>query len=1026
MHLCDFGARLDSCTGPGTTVPGCQGPGGTQFSPPRLYGYTQWAVQKFTKQALLDVLPDKEDTINEKVDPGEYGMENFSCRAVCLFLFTLSVMHEIVTCMKMALLLWNVPSSGEKEMAWITHVKDSMVSRVKAKYRVGGMPLHWKAVVFFIVFLPKLALCHYVLLEGTLLLMDTSGIMDSVLGALSMSFVLGLDEMLYNAMTSSAAVSIMLQLEKAVEEEELAQEKRDEAGQQMAHDISWCSWSLIRQIIPVRIVVTMAVMGLYVGRYYEFKCKWSDRCGNWETLKRGKLDEWHLWVSKDMYTPSRASYSLSDFILNGFFQTVGHTDEPFWEPGQVLSSSCELALGLEAGFFAARQSSNESLRMAFYPDIKDSSPVEGQMRYGAHVDSFGLTILNLDPRNPEGLQVCIGDDETNWVDVPFVEDSFVLNVGALLSRWTNGFWKASVHRVLYLPGERLSIVAGALRPRDDVMIEACGPAAGDKRFLPRSGWRFLPCQMGCFGQRCGPREAQEFVPRAAALCLGSWCTLGADVFEGQDFHECHAQHSSSAFVRCSLEQLDHSKPICVPAGKDSVSAIGLPASGQANERAWKDYVQHLFPDPSPSSKGGKRSEMDQAGTIGSLALVDCSPQQPLEALKAQVASATGIRAPEQRLLWGNAEVLASLEELADRTEPKVVELTLLRRPPEQVEWLEHVAQAADLSAAPEIVREDREVLLAAVRVDDDALQWASTDLLADRGVVLEAVRRCGFNLACAKASLQADRGVVLTAVQRHGLALEFAAAEMRRDHEVVLAALLQDGNAFQFADLSLRGDREFVLRAVQQNGYALTYAMPELRGDRDVVMAAIERTGWIWDCGQVEQFGGWALQCAARHLQADLNVVRSAVQHDGAALEFASDDLRADKEVVLLAVQQCGLALAFASPALRENRQVVLAAVSNCGMALEHTSAELCDDFEIVLCAVSRHGSALRCASPRLRAMEKVVMEELFKYPESSIDGMVEQRSEELQQYRRQVQRNQRLASEGIEGNKVAAVSVAA
>lgn len=26
---------------------------GTQFTPPRLYGYTQWAVQKFTKQAKL-------------------------------------------------------------------------------------------------------------------------------------------------------------------------------------------------------------------------------------------------------------------------------------------------------------------------------------------------------------------------------------------------------------------------------------------------------------------------------------------------------------------------------------------------------------------------------------------------------------------------------------------------------------------------------------------------------------------------------------------------------------------------------------------------------------------------------------------------------------------------------------------------------------------------------------------------------------------------------------------------------------
>jgi len=46
------------------------------------------------------------------------------------------------------------------------------------------------------------------------------------------------------------------------------------------------------------------------------------------------------------------------------------------------------------------------------------------------------------------------------------------------------------------------------------------------------------------------------------------------------------------------------------------------------------------------------------------------------------------------------------------------------------------------------------------------------------------------------------------------------------------------------------------------------------------------------------------------------------------------------------------------------------------------------------------------------------VGEELPKYAESGIDGMVEQRIEELQQYRRQVERNQRLASESLE-NKV-------
>lgn len=46
------------------------------------------------------------------------------------------------------------------------------------------------------------------------------------------------------------------------------------------------------------------------------------------------------------------------------------------------------------------------------------------------------------------------------------------------------------------------------------------------------------------------------------------------------------------------------------------------------------------------------------------------------------------------------------------------------------------------------------------------------------------------------------------------------------------------------------------------------------------------------------------------------------------------------------------------------------------------------------------------------------VQDELQRFPESSIDGMVAQRTMELDLYRRQVERNQRLASEGVEGSK--------
>jgi isopenicillin N synthase-like dioxygenase len=120
------------------------------------------------------------------------------------------------------------------------------------------------------------------------------------------------------------------------------------------------------------------------------------------------------------------------------------------------------------------------LRLAYYP-AQLEPPLPGQMRYGAHVDSGGITVISLDTSNTGGLQVDLGgsgvagsEEQRVWVDVPFVPGSLVLNVGALLSRWTAGRWKASVHRVLTdnTQMERLSIITSVLSPRID------GPAFG--------------------------------------------------------------------------------------------------------------------------------------------------------------------------------------------------------------------------------------------------------------------------------------------------------------------------------------------------------------------------------------------------------------------------------------------------------------------------------------------------------------------------------------------------------------------
>ncbi|RNA05991.1 isopenicillin N synthetase, partial [Brachionus plicatilis] len=69
-----------------------------------------------------------------------------------------------------------------------------------------------------------------------------------------------------------------------------------------------------------------------------------------------------------------------------------------------------------------------------------------------HRDCTLVTILY---QPIEGLQV--EDDAAGWIDVPPSESNFVINTGALMSRWTNGVFKAANHRVKFVNMERVSV-----------------------------------------------------------------------------------------------------------------------------------------------------------------------------------------------------------------------------------------------------------------------------------------------------------------------------------------------------------------------------------------------------------------------------------------------------------------------------------------------------------------------------------------------------------------------------------------
>ena len=164
-----------------------------------------------------------------------------------------------------------------------------------------------------------------------------------------------------------------------------------------------------------------------------------------------------------------------------------------------------------------------------------------------------------------------------------------------------------------------------------------------------------------------------------------------------------------------------------------------------------------------------------------------------------------------------------------------------------------------LEAIAPSFRKDREILLTAVQSTNPSgnspLEILDCVFKADKEIVLAAVRRNGLALEFASPDLQGDPDVVRTAVRDRGMVLQHASPALRADPETVLAAS-KDWHMWKHVEPALCADREFMLRALAKDGSALEYAAVELRADRELVLAAVREDEY-------------ALQFAAADLQRD-------------------------------------------------------------------------------------------------------------------------------------------------------------
>eukprot|EP00419_Tripos_fusus_P036327 CAMPEP_0172771202 /NCGR_PEP_ID=MMETSP1074-20121228/190167_1 /TAXON_ID=2916 /ORGANISM="Ceratium fusus, Strain PA161109" /LENGTH=387 /DNA_ID=CAMNT_0013607105 /DNA_START=51 /DNA_END=1211 /DNA_ORIENTATION=- len=231
------------------------------------------------------------------------------------------------------------------------------------------------------------------------------------------------------------------------------------------------------------------------------------------------------------------------------------------------------------------------------------------------------------------------------------------------------------------------------------------------------------------------------------------------------------------------------------------------------------------------------------------------------ALKRSVEAESGIPIREQRLLCGAMELQDHEKVLSSSGQ----HLTLLRRSAEIAGWLEKLSRLwyhetfTALKEAPEHVRANREIILAATENNPSCLQYATEDIRSDRGFVVEVLgRAAGWSCFHHAADiLLKDKSFILSTAQlfrEHGARplkeiLGSAEKDMWSDRAFVHEAVALVPDMIGMASHELRADGTLMLVVLESSKYtscSILESIPDkLLSDRDFVLAAARKTCWL-------------------------------------------------------------------------------------------------------------------------------------------------------------------------------------
>jgi isopenicillin N synthase-like dioxygenase len=160
---------------------------------------------------------------------------------------------------------------------------------------------------------------------------------------------------------------------------------------------------------------------------------------------------------------------------------------------------------------------NGSFLYNYYPPIDPAQLKPGQWSFSPHTDYGMFTILSQDELG--GLQTRNSAGE--WIDVPPVPGTFVVNVGDTLQMWTNDVYVSTLHRAANTYGKARISAVFFTEPQEDTHITclpSCQSADNPPRYEPIVAGdytRMLIEQAHRTGRPgVSKRTAERFTPKA--------------------------------------------------------------------------------------------------------------------------------------------------------------------------------------------------------------------------------------------------------------------------------------------------------------------------------------------------------------------------------------------------------------------------------------------------------------------------------------------------------------------------------